>query len=254
MRPPALVRAALCAGMWLPLAWPAFAQGVSKDGAAPPVRVLLTPALETTLVSQMSGRILEVNTALGQKFAKGAVMVRFDCTEQRARVAMSEAERAIAQRELEVKLRLQGLQQASEVEVGLAASAVDRARAQVDVNRAQLAYCTVTAPFAGRAAKVLVHPYQGVAPSQPLLEIVSNDALKLRLNVPSAWLRWLEAGTEFAVGIDETGKTYAARVSAVNARVDAVSQTVELEASLAASAPELLPGMSGNARFNPPAP
>jgi len=180
--------------------------------------------------------------------------VRFDCSEQQARVAMSEAERTSAEQELDVKLRLQGLQQATEVEVGLAANAVDRARAQVRMYKAQLAHCSVTAPFSGYTAKVLVRPFQGVAASQPLLEVVSDGPLKLRLNVPGVWLRWLKTGTPFSVAIDETGETYEARVTAINARVDAVSQTAELEARLVARPLELLPGMSGNARFIPPAP
>lgn len=244
-------RTAVSLGLALLTPW-AGAQGLAND--VPPVRVLLSPALETTLVSQMPGRIVEVNTALGQAFAKGRVLVRFDCSEQQARIAMSEAERASAEQELDVKLRLQGLQQATEVEVALASSAVERARAQVAMYKAQLTHCSVVAPFSGRTAKAMVRPFQGVAASQPLLEVVSDGPLKLRLNVPGTWLRWLKTGTGFDVVIDETGKTYSARVTAINARVDAVSQTVELEASLVNRAPELLPGMSGNARFNLPKP
>jgi multidrug efflux pump subunit AcrA (membrane-fusion protein) len=52
-------------------------------------------------------------------------------------------------------------------------------------------------------------------------------------------------GTALNVTIDETGKTYEARVVAVNSRVDTVSQTVEVEAAVARSYPDLLPGMSG---------
>ncbi|MCY1399673.1 hypothetical protein D9M71_147340 [compost metagenome] len=51
------------------------------------------------------------------------------------------------------------------------------------------------------------------------------------------------------VSILETGKTYPARISAINSRVDAVAQTVELEARLDAEHPELIAGMTGTARF-----
>ncbi|MNC00151.1 hypothetical protein D3C75_474720 [compost metagenome] len=47
----------------------------------------------------------------------------------------------------------------------------------------------------------------------------------------------------------ETGKPYQARISHINARVDAVAQTVELEARLDAPYPELVAGMSGVARI-----
>ena len=86
---------------------------------------------------------------------------------------------------------------------------------------------------------------------QPLVEMVNDGPLKIRLNVPSKLLRSLQIGTDFAVDIYETGKTYPARVSAINARVDAVAQTIELEAEIVGHAAELLPGMTGIARIEP---
>ena len=224
--------------------------------AAPPpvdapetVRVLLAPAVETTLSSQISARVQAVNVSLGDAFGRGRTLVRFDCDEPQARLKMSEAELASARETLEAKLRLQGLQQAGEVEVALAAGAVERASAQVELYRAQISQCSVHAPFAGRVVKLAVKPFQSVTQGQALLDIVSDGALKLRLNVPGRWVGWLRRGTPFEVRIDETGKTYKASVTAINARIDQVSQTIEIEGTVGQRAPELLPGMSGTARF-----
>ncbi|MNG10591.1 hypothetical protein D3C84_940700 [compost metagenome] len=52
------------------------------------------------------------------------------------------------------------------------------------------------------------------------------------------------------VSIHETGKTYPAHVSGINSRVDAVAQTVELEARLDNKYPDLMAGMSGTAQFD----
>lgn len=218
----------------------------------PDIRVLLAPSLETTLVSPMAGRVDAVNASLGGRFAKGDTLVRFDCDEQRARLAMAEAEAGAAKENHSAKQRMQALRQAGEVEVALAAIEVERTRAQVRMHSVQVGHCRVRAPFDGRIAKVEVQPYQGVNLAEPLLEIVSNGPLKLRLNVPSRWLGWLRPGAGFAVLIDETDRRYAAKVSAINARVDAVSQTIELEGEIVEEAPELLPGMSGTAQFPTP--
>jgi membrane fusion protein, multidrug efflux system len=216
------------------------------------IRVLLAPALETTLVSQIVGRVAAVNVHLGQSFSKGKTLVQFDCSEQSARVEMAQAELASARENHEAKVRLQGLQQAGEVEVSMAASNAAKARAQVNLYRAQLGQCSIQAPFAGQVVKIAVKPHQGVNQGQPLLEIVSDGPLKLRLNAPAKWVGWLKIGTPFEVAIEETGKRYQAKVSALNARIDAVSQTIELEATMVTKAPDLLPGMSGTARFTPP--
>jgi RND family efflux transporter MFP subunit len=235
----------------------AAALGVAAAGAhaqqgAPEIRVLLTPEVETTLVSPMLGRIVAVNVTLGAGFAKGKTLVAFDCQEQAARVNMGQAETVAARENHEAKLRLQGLQQAGEVEVKLAAAAVDKAQAQLELYRTQAAQCVIPAPFSGRAVKVHVKPFQGVNAGAPLVEIVSSGPFKLRLNVPSKWLAWIKPGTPFNVSIDETGKTYPARITAINARVDAASQSVEIEGSIDNRSGELLAGMSGAARFKPP--
>lgn len=231
----------------------AWAQSVLREAPGEyTVRVLVAPQLETSLASPMLGRILKLNVSLGSTFAKGKALVEFDCSEQLARVAMGVAEVAAARENHEAKLRLQGLQAAAEVEVAIAAATLDKARGQSALYRAQAAQCTVSAPFDGRVAKVHVKPHQSVNAGQPLVDIVQPTPPKLRLNVPSKWLAWLTNGRVFTVVIDETLRVYRARVTAINARVDAASQTIELEASVEKAGPELLPGMSGTAQFDLP--
>lgn len=215
------------------------------------IRVLLSPELETTLVAQMAGRITALNASLGAAVAKGKPIVSFDCAESSARTRMAEAEYVSAQETLEAKRRLRTLDAAGDVEVSMAEAAANRGRAAVGVARAQLSQCTVLAPFSGRIVKLHVKPHQGVNAGTPLVEMVSNGPLKLRLNVPSRLLRTLRSGTPFEVDIDETGKTYQAKVTAINGRVDAVAQTIELEARIDGRHDELLAGMSGVARFKP---
>jgi len=230
--------------------WAALAGG--RASAADPdimPRALLVPERETTLVAQMVGTVQKLGGEMGAAFRQGAVLVRFDCSEQRARAAMAQAELDSAQQQHRAKLRLQGLSAAGEVEVSLAAAAVAKARAQVDLGHAQLAQCTVGAPFSGRISKLHVKAFQGVNVGQPLVEIVSSGPLRIRLNVPSRWLVWLEPGAAFELQVDETGRSYPARVDAINARVDAASQTIELEGRVLEDRPELLAGMSGTARF-----
>ena len=224
---------------------------LSGAAAADPsaIRVLLAPELETTLVAQMVGRITTLNAALGARVAKGRTVVAFDCSESQARLQMAQAEHAAAYETMDVKSRLQKLEAAGESEVTLAEAAVNRAKAAIALSRAQLGQCNVAAPFSGHVVRVHVKPHQGVNVGSPLVELVSDGPLKVRLNAPSRLLRDLKVGTPFEVRIDETGKTYPAKVTAINARVDAVAQTVELEGRIDGKPTELLAGMTVVARF-----
>ncbi|WP_397474300.1 efflux RND transporter periplasmic adaptor subunit [Pusillimonas sp.] len=213
------------------------------------IRVLLSPELETTLAAQVVGRIAELQAGLGARVKEGDLLLRFDCDETEARLKMAQAESAAARETLGVKQRLRKLDAAGETEVTLARIDVQRSAAAIGVAEAQLAHCKIEAPFDGRIVKVHVKRHQGVNVGAPLLELVSEGPLKLRMNVPSRLLRSVKVGSPIEVDIMETGRSYLAEVSAINARVDAVAQTIELEAILADVPPELLPGMSGVARF-----
>ena len=229
---------------------PAHAQAPgSRASAADTVRVLLIPALETTVSSPVAGRIKTIESSLGASFPAGRVLVGFDCDEPLARLNMARAELSGARETHEAKVRLQGLDQASDVEVALAASVAAKARAQVALADAQVGQCNVRAPWAGRVAKLHVRNHMSVNAGQPLLDLVKTGPLKLKLSVPSRWLASVKVGTAFDVSIDETAKTYQARVTALNSRIDPVSQTIEIEADMTRDYAELLAGMSGTARF-----
>jgi RND family efflux transporter MFP subunit len=214
-----------------------------------PVRLLVVADQETTLASGMAGRIVELTKRPGDAVKAGEALVRFDCSEGKARVEMGKAELQGARLQHEAKLRLQGLQSASELDVALAAAAVEKAKAQLALVQAEAAHCAVAAPFAGRVAKWQVKPYQAVSAGQALIDLVGDGILRARLNVPSGWLAWLRVGQPFEAWVEETGKAYPLKLDRMSPRVDAVSQTVEVEAVFDAGATGLLPGMSGSARF-----
>lgn len=223
----------------------AVADGVDPDA----IRVLISPELETTLVASMQGSLAELRSSLGSSVHEGETIALFDCAEPAARHQMAEAEYQAARETLKVKTRLRELTAAGDMEVVLAQAEEDRGLAGVALAQAQMDKCRVVAPFSGKVVKVHVKPFQGVETGGPLVELVSDGPLKLRINMPSRLLPHIAVGTAFTVRIDETARHYRARVTAINARVDAVAQTIELEAGLLDAHPELLPGMSGVARF-----
>ncbi len=221
---------------------------------APPktIRVLVAADQESVLASQMAGRIDQVNVKLGSPIKAGQVLVRFNCDEQDAHLKMANAEFYGAQQTYESKVKLQAMQSVAEIDVQQAGAAAQKSKAQIQLYQAQLKQCAIVAPFSGTVTRLLAKPYASVNIGQPLLEIVNDRKLKVQLNVPSLWLSWLKAGQPFTVQIDETGKAYEAKVQRINGRVDAVSQSIEIEGDVMGNPANLLPGMSGVAAFPAP--
>lgn len=220
------------------------------DAAAlPQVAALIVPTQETTLASQMAGRIRQVHVGLGETVKKGERLVEFDCSEQNAQLDAAEAEYRGARETHLARLRLQALGAAGELEVAVAAAAADKARSQVDVRKAQIAYCRVLAPFAGNVARVRVKSAESVNIGQPLVDLVNPAKLKAQMFVPASWVKWLRVGTPVRLEVRETGETFGASVSKLNARVDGVSQQLEVEARVDKNGGRLLPGMVATAVF-----
>ncbi len=213
------------------------------------VRVLLVPDRETTIASASQGRIIRLVGKLGEYFKKGDLLVEFDCHQKLANAEMAKASLAGAMEQHEAKVKMQGLKQASDVEVALAASETNRAKAQLKLDLAMASECKIFAPWSGRVAKSHAKQHMVVAAGEPLLDIIGTGSLKVKLNVPSNRITQLKIGQIFGVGIDETNQHYEARISAMNSKVDAVSQTVEIEAVLIKPNKHLLAGMSGTAHI-----
>ena len=96
--------------------------------------------------------------------------------------------------------------------------------------------------------------HESVAAGTPLMAVLDDRSLEIKLIVPSPWLAWLRPSTEFDITIDETSRAHAGRVTKIGARIDPVSQTVAVWGAFAGEAPPdgLIAGMSGTAAFRLP--
>lgn len=227
---------------------PAAPKPSAKSGESE-VAALIVAGEETTLSSQMAGRVSRVGAGLGDQVKKGARIIQFDCSEQKAQLDTAAAEYRGARETHLSKLRLQALGAAGELEVTVAASVADKARSQVDLRKSQMAYCGINAPFSGNVARLRVKAAESVNVGQPLVDLVNPGSLKAQMFVPASWITWLKRGAPLTINVRETGQTFKAHVSKVNARVDGVSQQLEVEARIDKGQGRLLPGMVGSASF-----
>jgi membrane fusion protein (multidrug efflux system) len=224
---------------------------VSSAMARQDLRAQLLPRRYTTIAAEIGAKVSALPVSEGGGFRAGQVLVQFDCSLQKAQLEKADAELEGAEQTLKSNLRLEQLNSVGQLELDLSRSATNKAKAEVGANKAVLAKCQVTAPFAGRVAEQKVREQQYVQPGQAMLDILDDSVLELEFLVPSVWLRWLKVGGTFDVQIDETRKTYPARFIRIGARVDPVSQSVKVAAAIHGKFPELMAGMSGKVLITP---
>lgn len=213
------------------------------------IRVLLVPRTETTLSSQISGRIEKITVKEGDAFKRGSALVQFDCRLYQAQLAKARAQLSGAKKTHDANLKLQKFQAIGEVELAVSEAEVGKAQAEIQVYSAQVELCRINAPFGGRVVARHIAEHASVAPGDKLLDILDDSQLEMQLHVPSSWLSKIKTGTQFPVSVDEIGQTYRAEVMRIGAKVDPVSRTIELFAKILEKDPRLLAGMSGVADF-----
>jgi RND family efflux transporter MFP subunit len=219
----------------------------AEDGR---IRIQLVPRDQVDLSSEISAKIAVLPFRDGDSFTTGQTLVSLDCALYLAQLHKAQAEADAARELWQVDQRLSQLHSVGELEVTQADAKMKASAAEVAYVQATVSKCSISAPFDGRVLKRTASPQQFVEAGKSLLTIVDTSHLELKMIVPSKWLPELKRGHPLAVQITEVGKAYPARIARIGARVDPITQTVDVTAELIKGAPELLPGMSGWATFD----
>jgi membrane fusion protein (multidrug efflux system) len=214
-----------------------------------PAHAVLVASDYARLSSQFSGQILNIPVKPGQNFKKGQILLRFRCEEQ-----LAEHQRAIAQLKSTKESKdsanvLNELKSISKLELIKARSAHAEAAANAGLTKAVLDKCEIKAPFKGSVVDVTAKAHETVRPGDPLMEIVNNDSIYIKLFVPSTWLSWVKAGVSFELKLREYPHRLKAHVYDVGSSINTDSQTIEIYAKFDQPYPGLVNGMSGEAFF-----
>ncbi|MCG3168578.1 MAG: Multidrug resistance protein MexA [Pseudomonadales bacterium] len=153
---------------------------------------------QSTVSAQTAGRVVEMPVDVGDAVEKGAVIVRFTDTEQKARdaaaeSAVNEARARLVEAEAEFR-RISDIYARKLI----ARAQYDRARADQDAARARmkaaeaalaearegLEYTVIRAPYAGIVVERHVQIGETVTVGKPLMTGVSLEHLRVRVDVP----------------------------------------------------------------------
>lgn len=218
------------------------------------IRAQLTARRFTTLAAEIGAKISHLPFPDGTRFKAGQILVRFDCSLQQTQLTKSLAALTGANATWNANKRLLELNSIGKVELDVSEAEVQKNTAEVSSMKAILAKCSIAAPFSGIISEQKVREQQYVQAGQILMEIIDDSALELEFIAPSRWLAWLKPGHALKIAVDETGKSYPAKVMRLGGKVDPVSQSIRVTAIIDGKFSELLTGMSGRIQFDIPSP
>lgn len=198
-----------------------------------------------TLRNEVAGTVRRVALTSGQVVEPGTVLVALDVSVEEAELAAQQAQATLAQTTLDRLERLRQHQATSQEEVDQARAQRDVAVAQIARTRAIIDKKTVRAPFRARVGIADVHPGQYLNEGVELttLQGISNEA-HVDFAVAQGVAAALRPGMSVEVLTDDDAIPHAARIVAIDARVDPATRNATVRARLTATSHAPAPGAS----------
>ncbi len=210
------------------------------------IRGLVVARQQATISAALQSTVLSIGPENGERFAKGDILVTFDCRIHQAELRRARAIAEAAKDTLDAKVSLASSGSIARLQVTLADAELKKARADVIVAETRVAYCDIPAPYGGRIVRRIANAHETVAARDPLIEIVDDSAYEVRAFVPSHWLGVIRPGSPLVLKIDETGESLPLKAITVGAMIDNVSQLIEVRAAVDGKTAGLVAGMSGD--------
>ncbi len=199
---------------------------------------------------EVDGRIVEILVREGQQVDAGTGLFKVDDAELKAQVARAEADRDVAQRNLERTKQLIAQNASSQADLERADAGYRSAQASYDLLKTRLDRTIVRAPFGGVVGRRLVSIGTYVNPQTPLITLQSVNPQHAAFNVPERYADRLRRGQLVSFHVAAIpGKNFSGEVVFVDPVVELPGRTILIKARVPNSEHELQAGMFIEARL-----
>ena len=249
--------------------FPAFAEEKKSAASAPPMLVeaavvksaargkeitavgTVRANESVVIATEIAGRIESIGFSEGGRVKKGEVLLRLDAE-------INEAQRDQAQANLTLSAANFQRAEALLKEQAISAQEVDAAKAQYQLNQAQLRLRTaelaksiIVAPFAGVVGLRQVSPGSYVQPGTLIVTLDALDPVKVDFRLPESYANAIKVGQVLTFSVAALGsQSLSGTVYAIDPQIDEKGRSLLLRARVANPDGLLRPGMYATVRFS----
>lgn len=218
----------------------------------------LSPLLQSTVKSKVSGEVQRVLLREGETVKQGQVLAQIDTSDLTARldaqVAALEETKArwsIADKNREVNLKLlkqnfisQNAFDTTHSTLEVSAASVRSAEAQVRLARNAMQDAVIRAPISGILAKRMVNGGEKVGPDSPMFTVVDLARMEIEAPVAASEIPSVKVGQMATFKVDGFGeRVFEGRIERINPIAEQGSRSITLYVAVANRDGELKGGM-----------
>jgi membrane fusion protein (multidrug efflux system) len=202
-----------------------------------------------TLRNELPGTVRQVRLTSGQIVDAGMVLVALDVSVEEAELKAQEAQAALARTVLDRRTNLSHDLATTQEEVDRARADRDIALAQIARTKAIIARKTIRAPFRARVGMADLHPGQYLNEGTELTTLQGiDDAAHVDFTVAQQVAAGLREGDSVEVSASGQSSSIAAKIVAVDARIDPTTRNAMVRARIEGAANAPSPGASVRVR------
>lgn len=214
-----------------------------------PFEATVEATTQTTLTSQVSGRVTDMQVDIGLPVRKGDLLLRIDARESSEMAAGATAQYVNAKANYD---RLKNLHQ----QKFISGAALDKAKADLDTALAargqasvNVGHATVLAPITGVIAQRLIEQGETAAPGRALLTIYDPQGLRVTASIPQYQLPQIRNVKEARVEFPELGRWADSRFVNLLPTADAATHVSQVRVGLPDDLAGVVPGMFARVHF-----
>lgn len=204
--------------------------------------------IETQLGFRVGGKLVERMVDVGARVKAGQPLARLDAADQQLAATQAEANRALAAAELKRAQELRQKNFISQAALDAKQTAATAAEAQAQLAKNQAAYATLTADAPGVIAAVLAEPGQVVGAGQAVFRLARDGEREVAIAIPESRLAGLQVGAAATVQL-WVGKTYKGKLRELAPAADPASRTFAARISIVDADADVVLGRTATVRF-----
>lgn len=201
---------------------------------------------QATVVSQITGVVLEIFVEEGDFVEAGQVLARVETDRYRLKVEQAEAALKRLETDFQRKKELFERELVSADDFERVGAELQAQKALYELARLDLEYTSIRAPISGFIAERMIRSGNLVALHDPVYRVTSYDPLLAVLHVPERELRVMRKGLEVYMALDAwPGEQFAGEIIRMSPVIDPATGTFRVTAAIQDHDGKLKPGLFG---------
>lgn len=197
---------------------------------------------EVNLTSEASGKVVGLYFQEGTRVNKGQLLAQLNDNELRAQLQKAQSQQALYKaQEYRQKVLLEK-QAVSQQEYDVVNTQLQTVESDIALIRAQLQKTQIWAPFDGTIGLRKVSEGAYVSPGTVISTLQNIDMVKIEFSVPEKYSARVHAGEQIVFRVRSSDKANAARIFAVEPRIDPATRNMTMRAICANPGGLLVPG------------